>query len=48
MIWLTAFVGLLVLVVADYLYLVWYLQWESSRTSGVADAGPPDLIVVRC
>jgi Sulfotransferase domain len=41
MIWLTAVIGLVVLLVADYLYLVWYLQWESSKTSGVAYFGKP-------
>jgi Sulfotransferase domain len=39
--WLTALIGLVVLFVADYVYLVWYLQWESSKTSGVAYFGKP-------
>jgi hypothetical protein len=36
MIGVIAFIGLFVLLVADCLYLSWYLQWVSSKTSGLA------------
>ena len=42
MIWLAILLGaLLFLFVADLVYLVWYLKWESQQTSGMAYFGRP-------
>jgi hypothetical protein len=39
MIWLGIFTAILILLVADLLYFVWYLRWESRNTSGMAYYG---------
>jgi hypothetical protein len=39
MIWLGILTVILILLVADLFYLVWYLRWESGNTSGVAYYG---------
>jgi Sulfotransferase domain len=37
--WLGILTAILILLVADFVYLVWYLQWESRHTSGMAYYG---------
>ncbi len=39
--WLAILLVVALLFVADLLYLVWYLQWESGKTSGMAYYGKP-------
>jgi hypothetical protein len=43
MTWLSVLIGLVAVLVADYLYLVWYLQWESSNVSGAAYFSKPSI-----
>jgi Sulfotransferase domain len=39
MTWLGILTVILILLVADFVYLVWYLRWESGNTSGMAYYG---------
>jgi Sulfotransferase domain len=39
--WLGVLIVVVLLLVADLLYLVWYLRWESRNTSGMAYYGKP-------
>jgi Sulfotransferase domain len=41
MIWLGILIAILILFVADFVYLVWYLQWERRNTGGMAYYGRP-------
>ena len=41
MIWLGIATAILILLVADLFYLVWYLRWESRNTNGLAYYGKP-------
>ena len=41
MIWLGILIVIVTLLVADYLYLVWYLRWEWRNTGGMAYYGKP-------